>query len=58
MKLDRRHFLLSSAAASQAAFSQTEQHCIPTAMIGTTTGDRSYSRAFEQFFEPKVAALC
>ena len=58
MKLDRRHFLLSSAAASQAAFSQTEAARIPTAMIGTGNRGSFVLKGVLEQSNAKVAALC
>jgi predicted dehydrogenase len=56
--VDRRLFLLGSAAASHAAFGQAEAARIPTAMIGTGNRGAYVLKGVLEQPNARVAALC
>lgn len=59
MNIDRRHFLVTSAAAAQAAFGQGDAaQRIPTAMIGTGNRGSHVLKGILEQPNARVAALC
>src|SRR5687767_10413084 len=56
--LNRRYFMIGSAVASQAAFSQTPGDRIATAMIGTGSRGTSVMRGVLEQPNARVAAVC
>ena len=58
MNVDRRHFLLGSAAAAQAAFGQSDAARIPTAMIGTGNRGSFVMKGVLEQPNARVAAVC
>ncbi|HUS06505.1 MAG TPA: Gfo/Idh/MocA family oxidoreductase [Bryobacteraceae bacterium] len=56
--MDRRHFLLSSAAASQALFSQSPNDQVATAMIGVGNRGSYLLQAVINQPNARVVALC
>jgi myo-inositol 2-dehydrogenase / D-chiro-inositol 1-dehydrogenase len=58
MDVNRRYFLLGTAAASQAAFAQNDAARIPTAMIGTGNRGSFVLKGVIEQPNAKVAALC
>ena len=58
MGIDRRHFLLGTAAASQSAFAQDDAGRIATAMIGTGNRGSFVLKGILEQPNARVAALC
>ncbi|HYO80342.1 MAG TPA: Gfo/Idh/MocA family oxidoreductase [Bryobacteraceae bacterium] len=58
MNIDRRYFLLGSAAAAQSALSQTDATRIPTAMIGVGNRGSYVLKGVLEQPNARVAALC
>jgi myo-inositol 2-dehydrogenase / D-chiro-inositol 1-dehydrogenase len=58
MDLDRRLFLLGTAAAAQSAFGQGDAERIPTAMIGTGNRGSFVLKGILEQPNARVAALC
>ncbi len=58
MNVDRRYFLLGSAAAAQSAFGQAGAARIPTAMIGTGNRGSYVLKGVLEQPNARVAALC
>jgi predicted dehydrogenase len=58
MPIDRRNFLVASAAAAQTAFAQTSGNPVATAMIGTGNRGSSVLKGILEQPTAKVIALC
>src|SRR3954449_385862 len=56
--MERRHFLLSSAVAANAAFGQSPGDKVPTALIGVGNRGSYLLRAVMAQPDAKVVALC
>lgn len=58
MNVDRRHFLMGSAAAVQSVFGQNDSTRVPTAMIGIGSRGATVMKGVMEQPNARLAALC